>query len=223
MHAATAEETSKGAQRHDHSPRVSQDRRSGGDGSSGCARNRPRPGRAQMEDAVDVAGRIGQPEDLRRLGQEDKGSQRRSHRDRAAGGRLHHRLHGNARRDARRGARLASKRSALRVGPRARPGAARRPQRRFRDPLSDADVVRVRRRHRNRPRHLQALQQLLCRAGLVGRRIGAGKKAAAHARRFQGRQDARAGRARRGNLAPRRRRRRDAARAAKSTRRSSAA
>ena len=60
----------EGAQRHDHSPRISQDRRSGGDGSRGCARNRPRPGRAQMEDAVDVAGRIGQPEDLRRLGQE---------------------------------------------------------------------------------------------------------------------------------------------------------
>ena len=211
MHAATAVETSKGAQRHDHSPGVSQDRRSGGDGSSCCARNRPRPGRAQMEDAVDVAGGIGQPEDLRRLGEEDKGSQRRSDRYRAAGGWLHHRLHGNARGDARRGARFASKRSALRVGPRARPGAARRPQRRFRDPLSDADVVRVRRRHRNRPRHLQTLQQLLCRASRWGVESVPARKRCARCR-FQGRQDAGSGRARGGNLAPRRRWSRDAAR-----------
>ena len=39
------------------------------------------------------------------MGEEDQGSQRRSHRYRAAGGRPDHRLHGNAGGDARRGAR----------------------------------------------------------------------------------------------------------------------
>ena len=176
MHAATAIETSKGAQRHDHSPGVSQDRRSGGDGSSGCARNRPRPGRAQMEDAVDVAGGIGQPEDLRGLGEEDKGSQRRS-ASRSSRWRLaHRRLQGNARRDAQRGARFAI--TAARLTSRARSPAWRcsatstavsRPPTRCRCGSSTAAA-------RNRPRYLQTLQHLLCRSGLVGRRIGPGQE-----------------------------------------------
>ena len=87
-------------------------------------------------------------------------------------------------------------------------GAHRRPERRLREPVPDADVVRVRRRPRAGARDLPAVQRLLRGPGLVGRGVGAGQEAAPDPGRLQGREDARAGRPRRRDLAARGRRRR---------------